>query len=65
MKFAKRVMGFCLLSCLMISGHAMNQTPATLELESVAKLSSETRLRKLHLVRPDLIGYPIVYDVYC
>ncbi len=25
----------------------------------------EVRLRKLHLVRPDLIPYPIVYEVYC
>jgi hypothetical protein len=25
----------------------------------------EVRLRKLHLVRPDLIPYPIYYDVYC
>jgi hypothetical protein len=25
----------------------------------------EVRLRKLHLVRPDLIPYPINYDVYC
>jgi len=25
----------------------------------------EVRLRKLHLVRPDLIPYPIAYDVYC
>ena len=25
----------------------------------------ETRLRKLHLVRPDLIPYPIAFEVYC
>ena len=25
----------------------------------------EVRLRKFHLVRPDLIPYPIVYEVYC
>ena len=25
----------------------------------------EGRLRKLHLVRPDLIPYPIAYEVYC
>jgi hypothetical protein len=31
--------------------------------ESVARM--EVRLRKLHLVRPDLIPYPIHYDVYC
>src|SRR5688572_11406807 len=26
---------------------------------------NETRLRKLHLVRPDLIPYPIAFEVYC
>lgn len=25
----------------------------------------EVRLRKLHLVRPDLIQYPIFYEIYC
>jgi len=25
----------------------------------------EVRLRRLHLVRPDLIPYPIVYEVFC
>jgi hypothetical protein len=25
----------------------------------------EVRLRKLHLVRPDLIPYPIEYEIYC
>ena len=26
---------------------------------------TEVRLRKLHLVRPDLIPYPIAYEVCC
>jgi len=30
-----------------------------------AQLSPEVRLRKLHLVRPDLIPYPIQLEVYC
>lgn len=29
------------------------------------RVRPEVRLRKLHLVRPDLIPYPIAYDVYC
>ena len=35
--------------------------------ESVAtsSLRPEVRLRKLHLVRPDLIMYPLAYDIYC
>jgi hypothetical protein len=28
-------------------------------------LRPEVRLRKLHLVRPDLIQYPIAFEVYC
>ena len=33
--------------------------------DAVAGIRPETRLRKLHLVRPDLIPYPIAYEVYC
>lgn len=32
---------------------------------SQAAIRPEGRLRKLHLVRPDLIPYPIAYEVYC
>ena len=30
-----------------------------------ASMRPEVRLRKLHLVRPDLIPYPIAYEVVC
>ena len=33
--------------------------------DALAGIRPETRLRKLHLVRPDLIPYPIAYEVYC
>ena len=33
--------------------------------EELAGIRPEGRLRKLHLVRPDLIPYPIAYEVYC
>jgi hypothetical protein len=33
--------------------------------ESPSAAKGETRLRKLHLVRPDLIPYPIAFEVYC
>lgn len=26
---------------------------------------SEVRTRKLHVVRPDLLHYPLAYDTYC
>ena len=38
--------------------------PAIGEAPSAA-MKGETRLRKLHLVRPDLIPYPIAFEVYC
>jgi len=31
----------------------------------VAGMYPEVRLRKLHLVRPDLIPYPIAFEVCC
>lgn len=30
-----------------------------------AAIRPEVRLRKLHLVRPDLIPYPIASEIYC
>ncbi len=33
--------------------------------DATAALSPEVRLRKLHLVRPDLIPYPIQLEIYC
>ena len=38
------------------------RTPTTQGIDAVAH-RYEVRLRKLHLVRPDLILYPICYDV--
>ena len=39
--------------------------PAAAGEDPSAALKNETRLRKLHLVRPDLIPYPIAFEVYC
>ena len=42
---------------------------ATPSIPSLTRLDAlrppEVRLRKLHLVRPDLIPYPIAYEVVC
>ena len=43
-------------------------TPQAVSPESgdeVATVRREVRLRKLHLVRPDLIQYPLSVDVFC
>ena len=37
-------------------------TPTT---EGTSAQLEQVRLRKLHLVRPDLIPYPISFEVYC
>jgi len=41
------------------------QSPANPDNSSLVRLPPEVRLRKLHLVRPDLIPYPICFEVYC
>lgn len=41
------------------------RTPTTTPGMDAVANRYEVRLRKLHLVRPDLILYPICYDVYC
>ena len=39
--------------------------PSSVPVGALAHFRPEVRLRKLHLVRPDLIPYPIAYEVYC
>lgn len=58
-----------LVACVATPGQSTAPAPApgsdgVSELE-IAGFRPEGRLRKLHLVRPDLIPYPIAYEVYC
>jgi hypothetical protein len=67
-RFAARAIAIAMLSSAgMIppANPARTATPidANPAPDSVTRM--EVRLRKLHLVRPDLIPYPIFYDVYC
>jgi hypothetical protein len=55
---------FLLLSSLISAPAPVPATPAAPG-ESEISVKGETRLRKLHLVRPDLIPYPIAFEVYC
>jgi hypothetical protein len=50
-----------LLNCGSLAVPASQSQPKI----GIAKLPPEVRLRKLHLVRPDLIPYPLCYEVYC
>lgn len=58
----------CLTLALMttLSGAGEPQTSLPVDPPvSDSLVRSEVRLRKLHLVRPDLIPYPIAYEVCC
>ena len=51
-----------------IPSHPAATTPQAVSPESgdeVTSVRREVRLRKLHLVRPDLIQYPLSVDVFC
>ena len=52
-------------SVVNIGAPAANAQTAPQGEDADASLRREVRLRKLHLVRPDLIQYPLSYDVYC
>lgn len=57
-----------LLASLLTAGGLIPDKSATATPEQQdASVSAfpEVRLRKLHLVRPDLIPYPIAYEVIC
>ena len=58
----------CLLCVLPLPvGPASAAPPAVDSASSAARVevAAATRIRKLHLVRPDLIPYPLAYSVYC
>ena len=35
------------------------------EAGKLAGTNGEVRMRKLHLVRPELLPYPLAYEIYC
>lgn len=73
----RRVAPLPVLVCVLCWGLGPTQGPVTRAAESAAADSDETvvndaladaearAIRKLHLVRPDLIPYPIAYEVCC
>ena len=54
------VLGFAAFLCTAPSQQTV--APAN---EAIASYHPEVRLRKLHLVRPDLIHYPLSVEVIC
>jgi len=66
----RRVARLLVLVCVFASGFGPTQASrpaaATRGDEPTDPVAfQEVRLRKLHLVRPDLIPYPIAYEVVC
>ena len=60
-----RVARLFVIACL-LSAAAPVERRATVDARGEgASAAVEVRLRKLHLVRPDLIPYPIAYEVCC
>ena len=56
--------GLCLVAGSGVSAGHASGAPAPRD--AVAqRYYPEVRLRKLHLVRPDLIPFPIEFDIYC
>jgi hypothetical protein len=65
-KFARWVvLGSVLVSVGPVSGERQSGQAAGQNGPTLVRLPPEVRLRKLHLVRPDLIPYPIAYEVCC
>jgi hypothetical protein len=69
MRRLKLAVGLVVVLCALTSHGEPNNTlvppPADQVDASDAFTRQQIRIRKLHLVRPDLIPYPIAYDVVC
>ena len=67
LRSTRSFIGIASLLMAFVSGASRTEvpTPAQPGDSATARINPEVRLRKLHLVRPDLIPYPIAYEVYC
>ena len=60
------LLGRLFVVAALLASPALPPKPPTSTGETpIAGMYPEVRLRKLHLVRPDLIPYPIAYEVNC
>ncbi|MGD0388737.1 MAG: hypothetical protein ABSC42_07265 [Tepidisphaeraceae bacterium] len=68
-----RFISLGLLACAMAATVGLSSDNASIPLRKNAAVSApqvasrwmEVRIRRLHLVRPDLIPYPIAYETIC
>lgn len=66
--FRRRLASFSLLVALFAPWTSLGTatTPVPRQEDStIARYPVEVRLRKLHMVRPDLIPYPLAIEIYC
>lgn len=57
-----------LAACIAVAGCTESQPPERVEQEQLQSAAGEelaSRMRRLHLVRPDLLPYPLAFEVYC
>ena len=59
------VLSICLLAAPLIPSQPAAKAAGSAGESPMAGMHPEVRLRKLHLVRPDLIPYPIAFEVCC
>ena len=65
-RYTLRTIASATLLMALLSAAPRPAIPATTPKgEAATARNVEVRLRKLHLVRPDLIPYPLAYEVYC
>jgi hypothetical protein len=63
-RLPKLFLSLLLAALIFLPGAATGSQPLPDELISLARFPNEVKLRKLHLVRPDLIPYPLFFEVY-
>jgi hypothetical protein len=61
----RNLLRLIVLGCAFVTCTAPAPQAAARSGDAVAYLHPEVRLRKLHLVRPDLIHYPLSVEVVC
>ena len=59
------LVAIALMSATMLTSDTCAEKANPPHSQGLAAMHQEVRLRKLHLVRPDLIPYPIEYEYYC
>jgi hypothetical protein len=62
---AKHFLQLAAVACVILAGSIppTGQSSPTVEVDEA--ICQQLQFRRLHLVRPDLIRYPLVFEVYC